>query len=501
MNKKFFFIFMVIPLVTCRFLFMVPLSVIAWTPAEEVVSDLEQAIIAVTFSQAVDSEIAERAFSFRVDNEIQEGTISWDGNRTLTFTPFQPLGQGNVHEIRVESSCEDIYGNSLDTSFSFLFFASSDRARPGVAGTDPLDNSIVDDPYYPLVIRFSEPMDGDSVLAALQVTPGITASYHWSGAGDELTILPYQSYTWQEEYWVTLDAAARDKAGNELAQEYIFHFAVGSDNTAPAIQRVAGESGLVLPPSPPGSYVETPGWEATWLLSIDFSEDVSTDDLAGRIHFEPTLTFDFSDPGSPFLSTVDLVMDQRFIYDTVYQLIISDGFEDRQGNPGEGATYYFRVDGPLTAPPEVVRITFLQDPSNGASIVDLYRPDAGGYWTADSIDFTNYDTPIPYELGFFDIYLRLADLANQDLDLLRWSFIDSFDITAGNACAEIIPLAVEISPADPIPIPGADEIVLRCHCEMYNNISIGIVEFSLEEQLSDGLDNPLDAPFVVRINK
>ena len=29
MNKKFFFIFMVIPLITCRFLFMVPLSGIA----------------------------------------------------------------------------------------------------------------------------------------------------------------------------------------------------------------------------------------------------------------------------------------------------------------------------------------------------------------------------------------------------------------------------------------------------------------------------------------
>ncbi len=64
------------------------------------------------------------------------------------------------------------------------------------------------------------------------------------------------------------------------------------------------------------------------------------------------------------------------------------------------------------------------------------------------------------------------------------NIVTNLGITAGNACAEIIPLAVEISPADPIPIPGADEIVLRCHCEMYNNTFIGIVEFSLDGQLS-----------------
>jgi len=189
---------------------------------------------------------------------------------------------------------------------------------------------------------------------------------------------------------------------------------------------------------------------------------------------------------------------------TLYQLIISSGYIDEQENEGIGSRYYFLVDGPMTKPPEISRLTFLEDWSdNPGSITDLYRPDgSGGYTSSLDIDVSAYDSgPPAFDKGFFDIYLILADKANQDWDLLRLNLIRNFRIRAGNNCAEIFPLAFELFPSDPSPVPGPAETVVRIHTEIFDMVESGIIEFSLDSFFTDGLGLPLPQPWILRLNK
>ena len=132
----------------------------------------------------------------------------------------------------------------------------------------------------------------------------------------------------------------------------------------------------------------------------------------------------------------------------------------------------------------------------------MWPDGAGGYENSQAIDVSAYDTgPPSYEVGFFDLYITLADWDNQDWNLLRMEVADSFSITTGNSCAEIFPLAIELFPSDPDPLPAPNECVARIHTEIFDTVESGIIEFSLADSFKDGIANPIPEAWILRLNK
>lgn len=69
-----------------------------------------------------------------------------------------------------------------------------------------------------LTVAFSRPMDPASVAAALEVTPPVRLSLSWNASFTELSVRPAAAWEPATYYTLTVGTAARDQAGNPLAE-------------------------------------------------------------------------------------------------------------------------------------------------------------------------------------------------------------------------------------------------------------------------------------------
>jgi uncharacterized protein YfaS (alpha-2-macroglobulin family) len=187
------------------------------------------AVVRIRFSQPMDPEATEAAFSLRAadDGAPVAGTFAWeDGNATLRFTPDAGLDRGREYVIIVSQSAQPASGEGgLDAAMEQRFTVTP---RPAVELTTPADGdqgAPVDDP---VIIRFNTPMSPTLVLDNIQISPPITGTQPYSYYS------PYQSEAWvflamepQSRYTVTVGADAGDEYGETLGEEYTFSFTTG----------------------------------------------------------------------------------------------------------------------------------------------------------------------------------------------------------------------------------------------------------------------------------
>ena len=491
-------------LVSCSFLHMAPLQIEAWTPASSYIHNIEELSISLTFSNPVDFIKAEQAIKVLENGIFLKGKIQWEDDTLALFVPYEPLRANRLYTIEVSTLCEDIYGNSLVSPFSHEFSTSSDTERPTVNGVTPADGEHIDILNTPVSIEFSEPMDWGSLLENFSISPAVSGSCTMSSDQQAFTFTPYELYSWQEEYTITLSDGAADYSGNTLGEDFISRFFTGDDTEIPCITGVSNGNGFLLLPDSQDGHTVNSGWETDWNITVEFSEPVNPEGLSAKIDFDPPMPFSLERLESVPSPVLEIGMDAPFVHGNLYQLRILDGYEDAQGNEGSGSVYFFLVDGPATKPPEATRLTFLLDSmDNPGSVTNLYWPDgANGYENSLAIDVSAYDSgPPAYETGFFDLYLTLADWDNQNWDLLRINLIDAFSINPGNRCAEILPLALELFPSTSDPPPGTNECVARFHAGIFDTVESGIIEFILNGDFTDGSDNPIAETWTLRLNK
>ena len=105
--------------------------------------------------------------------------------------------------------------------------------------TNGVDRSL------PLVIQFSETMDQAATESAIGISPFVANTKTWNGTSDQLTITFSPSLASETNYTLSVDATARDAAGNSLNQSYSYPFftnAVASlrPRVGSAVQRLGG---------------------------------------------------------------------------------------------------------------------------------------------------------------------------------------------------------------------------------------------------------------------
>jgi len=488
--------------VSCSLLNFSPLKVIAWSPGKELVTSLDEVVVSVSFSSQMDTLKAESSFSLLENGRRIDGKYLWPDKKTLRFVPLHSLIENAKYEIQVSTDCEDLNGNSLQKQFYKRFSTSSDETRPEVVSVSPVDGSKVSDRLTLVVINFSEPVDASSFYSSFSVSPEIEGDFEWSGNGDTVTFNPAEYYQYHTEYTVTVTEELKDLSFNSLKEDYNFKFSVGTDTEKPYVAS-AGESGgsLTLTPDNPedGMITVNYGWEANWDFKLTFSEDVDTETVSSAITFSPAINFSMDSSGTRYAALVTLTPETGFEYGKTYKLSIDEGIKDREENTLTPVTYYFKVDGSNTKPPEITRTVFLEDPGSGTLSELNY---------GDVISLSNYpDSPGSTE-GFFDIYISVANLPSVDRDELKLMVMNNFDITSTNSSADFVTKGVVIDPEAagetpvPNPSPAAGEIVARIFMDITNNSgNAGIVELSLSDGFEDGNGNVIAEKWVTRFQK
>ncbi len=499
---------------SCRLFDFGSLQVVSYSPSADQLASLQGVTIQIRFNKSVNQSVTAQAFSVTANGSVLPGKVSWADDRTLLFTPFEPLQTGISYTMALTTQAEDINGVDLNAPFAHTFSTKTSYTRPTVLSASPADHASVSDQLSPITIAFSEAMSASTVESAFSISPSVTGLFSMSTDGTTLTFTPTQALQWQTQYAVTVGTGAADLQGNTLGAAFTTHFNVGTSTTQPTILSIksTGTDAIALA-SPP---TVTSGWEATDGFVITFSEPVQTSSAIGAVTISPSVQPTIQEQNTQSTTTLTYTFANRLAWGTTYSLSIASGVLDTQGNAStQSYAYYFNVNGTATQPPLVAGVYFLTNPatvfptsgSPGTPVYQALSPN--GTLSLDSTDFPPAAT-VPTET-YFDLYFNVASGAT--LDPLAVGRAFSTNVT--NNAVAITQVAVQIYTTNPTSPPiespepslGAGQVLSRVYVDLTVNGSStpgtqlgGVVTLELATSLVDSLGNALAQQYLLPLN-
>ena len=188
--------------------------------------------IYVTFYESLDrSGINDNSFRLLVNNETPvAGSVSYDGEY-LFFIPRKSL-LPDTNYTAVVSGLRSTGGRSMEGPFHFTFITVPPEPpeTTQVVGSRPENGSTVDyrADNVTLWIRFSAPMDVDSVSGNLTILPEVNFSVRGEEGGRRMMIELRENMTSSTKYNVTLGKMTLDANGTPLGVSYSYVFTTRS---------------------------------------------------------------------------------------------------------------------------------------------------------------------------------------------------------------------------------------------------------------------------------
>jgi frataxin-like iron-binding protein CyaY len=144
-----------------------------------------------------------------------EGLIAFDG------VTGEPIVLDNVGPEVLEIAV-DVYGNKwIGTSNSLSRY---DTVSPLLLSFSPSDNKKNVSRNTKIVLTFSEPVNKNSVIDALSISPSISFTSSMNSSSTKLTIKPKSKLKDNKKYTVTVGKAATDIQGHPLTKSYSSSF-------------------------------------------------------------------------------------------------------------------------------------------------------------------------------------------------------------------------------------------------------------------------------------
>ena len=167
---------------------------------------LTHSTIDVDFTKAVDRTSAQLHFKIVPD---VHGTFTWDGSRTMIFTPAQKLPVATRFTVTLSTGYRDVDGNVAQGATTFAFATVGlpvlSSSTPAAGATDvPVDT--------PITLTFDRLMDVSATQSAITITPATRVQASWSGS--TVTLTPVSPLAFGTRYVVTVSDQAADTDGN-----------------------------------------------------------------------------------------------------------------------------------------------------------------------------------------------------------------------------------------------------------------------------------------------
>jgi hypothetical protein len=481
-----------LPFCSCDLLRESPFEVSAWTPGDGFFPDFNDTALGFVFSHDADRISVERSFSLTEDGSAVTGYFSWEGRRCF-FTPARPFKQNREYRVSILSDAMDSRGLSMDANFEGRFYTRSGGSRPLVLEINPPYDGVMDSERGRLVIRFSEPIDGLSLIRELTLSPAMTGSWALDEGGLKAEFTPAEPWRHNTLYQIRLSENFSSTLGLGLGSEYQSRFRTGTDTEGPKLEKVyaldaAGEPVFELAAAPADNDL----WEGNYRLGLVFSEAVDSASLKSRINAPgaPVLIMD-SPPGYGDFFVFRFA--EKPGYKSRFSLSLAEGITDRAGN-GSGEEYLFRIyaDGPFSKTPSLAGLRLPLRPKEALS-VPLASDEAGP--AAYGIDDIFADLPLEGDSygsdteqeTWIELYFDAAPGGTIEL----FSFMDLFRIEATNGALEFFPRSVRASGFTWEAPHAAWEGYVRIEVRglLVNHPASGLVRFIVEKGLGDGLGN------------
>jgi hypothetical protein len=197
-------------------------------PAEDAAEVLPNEPIVVAFDTSMDKPSAEAAFSLKrtSDGAPVSGSFGWYGN-ALIFLPNADLAAGTQYTASVSTAAQNLGGFPLPVAKTWRFTTTNrpiiDRVYPAAGATGVSSSSVT----YAI---FNKAMDKPSAEAAFSLkrtSDGAPVSGSFGWYGNALIFLPNAGLAPGTQYTAAVSGAARDLAGNTLANPTTWRYTTG----------------------------------------------------------------------------------------------------------------------------------------------------------------------------------------------------------------------------------------------------------------------------------
>ena len=286
--------------------------------------------VSASFSEAMMNSTLTSA-SFQVKDTsggaLVSGTVSVSGN-TATYKPSVPLVASTQYTATISTGARDAAGNALAAGFTWNFgtAAAVDVTPPQVISTLPANATTGVALNSSVSATFSEAMTNSTLTTAsfgLKATGGAAVSGTVVVSGNSVVFKPANSLSAGSQYTATITTAAKDLAGNPLANifNWTFTTAAALDKTPPTVSATS--------PANAAS-----GVAVTSSVSANFSEPMTNSTLTTA-----SVTLAKTTGGTAVAGTVSVIGNSAtftpsasLVAGTQYTATISTAVQDAAGN-------------------------------------------------------------------------------------------------------------------------------------------------------------------------
>lgn len=176
-------------------------------------------VIKVVFDQAMDQDSVIKAFSIE---PAVEGTFGWADDKTLVFTPSQPLEKDKDYKIKFAQGIRSVVGGFTENPFEQLFHTIgpvkvSSFNPGGGAGGIGTGSSIR--------VTFNQEVDHGSAQSKFSLSPGVGGNFSWEG--NTLVFKP-SGLSYDTTYTVTISSGVKTVKGLDSNQNFSTTFRTAS---------------------------------------------------------------------------------------------------------------------------------------------------------------------------------------------------------------------------------------------------------------------------------
>ena len=300
--------------------------------------------IVIGFTQSMNRSSTQSAVSI---TPAVNGSFAWDSeSKTLTFDPNSDLQNGTTYTLTIDDSATASDGVEMDGDYVFSFTVGSDSTPPMVTASYPVANATGVSKNATVSVTFydSSPMDIGLSQSAFAISPSTNGALSWSNPSatqHTLTFTPALPFIAGATYQVTVSTAARDVAGNSLAENYVFYFTVGGD-TVPS--QVVG----TIPP------LNATNVDKATAVSISFDEAMDKITTQSAFSISPAVAGNFTWSSGGEVLTFTPIDDVPV---GVYEVKVGNGAQDLAGNKMTSDYVFSFTVGEDFTPPQVLSLS------------------------------------------------------------------------------------------------------------------------------------------------
>lgn len=348
-----------------------PPEIVSYTPSNEASVPTSTAI-QITFSKTMNKDITQKAFSLlhgETESRHITGRFEWsDSNHIMTFIPEKELVPGYYRLILDKTAC-DTHHNTLVTQHISRFYAGFDYINPAVISTTPHDGEL----HIPLnaiiTIRFSEPMNVQSVQKNVRISPATRYTFIWDAQHATFTLYPHEPLLFNTWYCVTIPIDCTDIAGNSIINQYEFRFKTGTEFVRPQITGIYTTS-IADNMAEAQNFTVFEGANIYDELILQFNEPIDESTLSQALFINPAVSW------HPFWNTSYTNCTVRFAQglqpNTQYELLITTSLKDKAGNAlSDNHCIYFITNGMLSQRPSILHVVCNETVSGPTQLVPL----------------------------------------------------------------------------------------------------------------------------------